>query len=66
MNTTQQPNTSQEAQTLNIAIGYEVAKLLNLKVNKLGVINTSYGTKSIQGLGATIQRIIEEQKQRLV
>lgn len=50
---------------LNVAIGHEVAQLLNLKFGKDGRTKTSWGTKSIQGLGACITRIIEEQTERL-
>lgn len=50
---------------LNIAIGYEVAQLLNLKFNATGKLNTSLGAKSVQGLGASIAKIIEEQTERL-
>lgn len=49
---------------LSVAIGYEVNQLLNLKF-KDGRTNTSWGTKTIQGLGACIQRIIDEQTERL-
>lgn len=49
-----------------VAVGQKVAALLNLKVNKItGVLNTSIGTKSIQGLGACIIRIIEEENNHL-
>lgn len=50
---------------LNIAIGYEVAQLLGLKFGKDGRTKTTWGTKSVQGLGACIARIIEEQTKRL-
>lgn len=50
---------------LNTAIGYEIAQLLNIKFGKDGRCKTSWGTKSVQGLGASISRIIEEQKERL-
>jgi hypothetical protein len=50
---------------LNVAIGYEVSQLLNLKFGKDGRTNTSWGTKSIEGLGACITRIVEEQTKRL-
>lgn len=50
---------------LNIAIGYEVAQMLNLKFGKDGRTKTSWGTKSIQGVGASIARIVEEQTKRL-
>jgi hypothetical protein len=51
--------------TLNVAIGHEVFKLLNLKINAKGKIKTERGEKSIQGIGATILNIITEQKERL-
>jgi hypothetical protein len=50
---------------LNVAIGHEIAKLLSLKFDKQGRTKTTWGTKSVQGLGACITRIIEEQKERL-
>ena len=50
---------------LTVAIGQKVAELLNLKFDKLGRTKTSWGTKSIIGLGATIERIIEEEKTRI-
>ena len=51
---------------LSVAIGYEVANLLNLSADKkTGYIKTAWGTKSIKGLGQCIQRIIEEQTNRL-
>lgn len=52
-------------QELEVAIGHEVSKLLNLKFGKDGRTNTSWGNKSIQGLGACITRIVEEQTERL-
>ncbi|HRG11386.1 MAG TPA: hypothetical protein PLJ08_22620 [Cyclobacteriaceae bacterium] len=52
-------------QLLEIAVGQRVAELLNLKFNTIGRTNTSWGTKSIQGLGACITRIIEEEQIRL-
>ncbi|WP_407522732.1 hypothetical protein PDL71_15610 [Lacibacter sp. MH-610] len=50
---------------LNVAIGYEIAQLLNLKFDKAGRIRTERGIKSVQGLGGCVRRIIEEQKERL-
>lgn len=54
-----------ENKILNIATGHELCNLLNLKLDKTGKIKTSFGAKSIEGLGACIQIIIEEQKTRL-
>jgi hypothetical protein len=51
--------------TLNVAIGHEVFKLFNLKINAKGKIKTERGEKTIQGIGATILNIITEQKERL-
>lgn len=59
--TTEQTKTT----TLEVAIGYEIAQLLNLKFSKDGRVKTSWGTKSVQGLGACITRIVEEQTERL-
>ena len=50
---------------LNIAVGQRIFELLNLKISKSGRIYTSYGDKTIEGLGATINRIIEEENERL-
>ena len=61
---TENEKTTLEAE-LNIAIGYEVAQLLGLKFGKDGRTKTTWGAKSIQGLGACISRIIEEQTKRL-
>lgn len=48
----------------NVAVGQKVAELLNLKFGKDGKTKTSWGTKSIQGLGASIARIYEEEQKR--
>lgn len=45
------------------AIGTEVAKLLKLKF-KDGRTQTSWGTKSPEGLGRCIERILEKQKEK--
>jgi len=58
-------NSINHTHTLEVAIGYEVAQLLNLKFGKDGRTKTSWGTKSVQGLGACITRIVEEQTERL-
>jgi hypothetical protein len=50
---------------LSVAIGYEVSRLLSLKFDKAGRTKTSWGTKSIEGLGKCIQVIVEDQSQRL-
>lgn len=55
----------QKQTELEVAIGHEVSKLLNLKFGKDGRTKTTWGTKSIQGLGACISRIVEEQTKRL-
>jgi hypothetical protein len=67
MNTEQktQAETLTNEQALNVAVGQRVAELLFLKVNKIGRLKTSWGDKSIIGLGATINRIIEEETQRI-
>jgi hypothetical protein len=44
---------------LEISVGNEIVEILNLKVNKDGRINTSWGKKSIQGLGAFILFMVE-------
>ena len=51
---------------LEVAIGYEVSQLLSLKFSKAeGRTKTAWGTKSVQGLGACIARIVQEQTERL-
>ena len=50
---------------LNIATGQKIAEFLNLKFDKAGRTKTSWGTKSVQGLGVCINRIIEEEKERI-
>lgn len=57
--------TANKTTELNVAIGHEVAKLLKLKFGKDGRTNTTWGTKSIEGIGACINRIVEEQTNRL-
>jgi hypothetical protein len=51
-----------KTEELNVMVGQKIAELLGLKVNKLGRMNTSWGTKTILGLGACIVRIVEESK----
>lgn len=46
---------------LEIAIGQKVLDLFRLSVGKTGRINTTWGNKTVQGIGACIQRISEEQ-----
>ena len=48
-----------------IAIGQQVAELLNIKFGKDGRAKTSWGTKTVEGLGNCIIRIHEEQTERL-
>jgi hypothetical protein len=50
---------------MQVAVGQRVAELLNLKFSTIGRTRTSWGTKSIQGLGACITRIMEEEQIRL-
>ena len=57
--------TSQQMQVLKIAIGQELAEILSLKLNKAGLIPTRSEPKSIEGLGAVVLRIVEEQTQRV-
>lgn len=55
-----------EVVTLAVAIGYEVAQLLNLKFNQPQArTKTEWGTKSVEGLGNCISRIVEEQTRRI-
>jgi hypothetical protein len=65
----EQPLTPQQIEliTLQVAIGPQVAQLLFLKFDKkMGRTKTTYGTKSIQGLGTSIMRIVEEETSRLI
>lgn len=64
-NSVTQSDTVSPIHELEVAIGHEVSQLLNLKFGKDGRTKTSWGTKSIQGLGACITRIVEEQAERL-
>ena len=58
-------NISQENRTkLVTKIGSEVAKLLPLKFGKDGRTNTSWGTKSTEGLGRCIERIVYEAQEK--
>jgi hypothetical protein len=50
---------------LNVAVGQKISELLNLKFGRDGRTKTSWGTKSIVGLGACITRIVEEETERL-
>ncbi len=50
---------------LNVAIGQKISELLNLKINKQGRVKTSFGDKTWIGLGATILRIVEEEKENI-
>ena len=63
MNT--QTQTESKELFLSVAVGQKVAELLNLKFGKDGRTKTSWGTKSLQGLGACITRIVEEETERL-
>jgi hypothetical protein len=58
-------NTINLEHLINVAIGQEVALLLSLKISKQGRIKTSWGDKTFIGLGAVIQRIVEEEKEKL-
>ena len=61
--TTKQQTTEQV--NLSVAVGQKVSELLNLKFGKDGRTKTTWGTKSVQGLGACITRIVEEETERL-
>lgn len=41
-------------------LGLAVVELLSLKLSKSGFYNTSYGSKSLIGLGYTVQTIINQ------
>ena len=49
---------------MEAAIGCEIANLLNIKFDKLGRTKTNWGSKTVVGLGASILRIVEEEKER--
>lgn len=63
MNNEQQ--TVNKETVLSVAVGQKISELLELKFGKDGRTKTTWGTKSIQGLGACITRIVEEEKERL-
>lgn len=44
----------------DIFIGNQIAKLLNLKFDAKGECKTDWGTKTAQGLGAVVTRIVED------
>ena len=46
-----------------LALGAAIVELLHLKA-KGGRFNTTYGTKTVQGIGATIERIYNEIKEQ--
>ena len=52
--------TNSERRDRNIHIGTQVATLLNLKFDKKGECKTTWGTKTREGLGAVITRIVED------
>ena len=58
-------NTIDKEHILNVTIGQKVSELLNLKISKQGRVKTSYGDKTWIGLGATILRIVEEEKENI-
>lgn len=58
-------NTIDKEHILNVTIGQKVSELLNLKISKQGRVKTSYGGKTWIGLGATILRIVEEEKENI-
>jgi len=62
MNNKQTPaKTEQEEAAQYDAIGAAIAELLHLKKNReTGRYETSYGTKSAEGLGRTVARIVHE------
>ena len=49
---------------MEAAIGCEIANLLNMKFDKSGRTKTAWGSKTIVGIGASILRIVEEEKER--
>jgi hypothetical protein len=63
MNNEQQPVSKETV--LSVAVGQKISEFLALKFGKDGRTKTTWGTKSIQGLGACITRIVEEEKERL-
>lgn len=46
--------------SINEQIGTQLVEWLNLKKNKKGRYNTKFGDKSLEGLGASMKRIIED------
>jgi len=53
-------NTLENQTEKAVKIGQEVAKLLPLKFGKDGRTQTSWGTKSLEGLGRCVERIVYE------
>jgi len=45
-----------------IKVGEAVLQLLNLEINKVGLIPTVWGDKTVEGLGFTIMGIVEINK----
>ena len=45
-------------------LGLQIAALLYLKTNRAGRVDTTWGTKTLQGLGATVLRIVDEHRER--
>jgi len=43
-----------------IGLGKSIADILGLKMNKEGRYNTAWGTKTMQGLGLTVLRLVKE------
>jgi len=46
--------------SINEQIGLQVVEWFSLEKNKKGRYNTAHGDKSLEGLGASVKRIIEE------
>lgn len=58
------PLTESESTEFYHNTGTEIANFLRLKF-KDGRVNTGWGTKSAEGLARSIERIIEEQREKM-
>jgi hypothetical protein len=58
-------NEDEKTRLLNIAIGQQIGELLFIKFNKQGKTGTNWGPKTVESLGASIIRLIQEETERL-
>jgi hypothetical protein len=53
-------NPNSEYKDRERSVGIDVVDMLGLKIDKNDRVNTSWGSKTVKGLGASIIRIVEE------